>query len=255
MPLFELTACVAATAVFTAYKCLSYCISSCNDDHSDRQHVRSHSSSLTSYGTFKTKPTYGPHPSRIDTRGSYVRSEPTFKAPMPGHDSNFSRPTRSHISQNAGPLLRLPVVPQYSALHAVHTPYISRVPPDPTPPLQSTSPGDSQVHIRPKEHEVIRKAPLASLTNLPNFGSGEVENFKGFGAGADLREQASHRKCEMQKALELANRAGKEGNHSARERHNRDAREHRSAMMDYNKEAAEIIFREKNKVSRSSVTS
>jgi hypothetical protein len=254
MPLFELAACVAATAVFTAYKCLSYCISSCDDDHSDHQNVRSHSASLTSYGTFKTKPTYQPHPSYIDTLRSYVRSEPTFKAPMPGHDSGLSLPTQSHISQNAGPSLRLPVVPQHSALHAVHTPYIVRFPANLTPALQSTSPGDSQVHIRSKKHEVIRKTPLASLTNLLNSESGEVENVKGFSA-EDLREQARYMKREMQKARKLADRARKEGNRSASKRHDQDALKHRNAMIYLNQAAAEIIFREKNKVSQPSVTS
>lgn len=258
MPLFELVACAAATAVFAVYKCFPYCISSCNHDDGDRRYGRSYSASSTNYGSITTQPVYRPHPSprATNTRGSYARSKSKIKTlPNPDHDSNPSYPTRSHISQHHGPPPRLPVVPQYSATLAVPTHCIHGVPTDLTPALPSTSSGDPQAHGRPREREAICKAPLASLTNLPNLESGEGDDIKGIATAEDLREQARHRKCEMWKARKRADRAQREGNHSAREEHNRDALEHESAAKDLNKMAAEINFKEKNKVRWPSVSS
>jgi len=52
----------------------------------------------------------------------------------------------------------------------------------------------------------------------------------------------------MQKAYELADRARREGNRNAKDRHERDALVHKSAMESLNKAAAKLIFKEKNKV-------
>lgn len=254
MPLFELTACVVATAVFTVYKCFSHCISSCNRDHDDggRQYGRSYLASSTNYGSITTQPVYRPHPrpSPTDARVSRARSKSTIKAPPnPDHGgSNPSYPTRSRISQHYGPPPHLPVVPQCSATLAVRTHCIRSVPADPTPALRSTSSGDPQAHGRPGEREAICKAPLASLTNLPNIESGEGKDIKGITTADDLREQAKHRRCEMVKAFELAKGAQMEGDHSARKRYKRDAFEHKRAMEELNKMAAEITFRLKNEV-------
>jgi len=51
----------------------------------------------------------------------------------------------------------------------------------------------------------------------------------------------------MEKAREEADRARREGNHSAVKMYNRDAFAHRNAMKDLNKEAAKVTFKEKNK--------
>ena len=52
----------------------------------------------------------------------------------------------------------------------------------------------------------------------------------------------------MQKAYELADRARREGNRDAKDRYERDALVHKSAMESLNKAAAKLIFKEKNKV-------
>jgi hypothetical protein len=259
MPLFELAACVAATAVFAVYKCFPYCISSCNHDDGDRRYGRSYSASSTNYGSITTQPVYRPRPfpRATNTRGSYARSKSKIKILPNPDDSNPSYPTRSHISQHHVLPPRMLVVPQYSAALAVRTHCIHGVPTNLTLALQSTSSGDPQAHGRPRlgEREAICKAPLASLTNSPNLESDEGNDINGFATAEDLREQARRRKCEMQKARKLAGRARRDGNDSAREGHNRDALEHRSAMRELNKVAAEIIFKNKNKVRWPSVPS
>jgi hypothetical protein len=83
---------------------------------------------------------------------------------------------------------------------------------------------------------------------LPNIESGEGKDIKGITTADDLREQAKHRRCEMVKAFELAKGAQMEGDHSARKRYKRDAFEHKRAMEELNKMAAEITFRLKNEV-------
>jgi hypothetical protein len=258
MPLFELAACVAATAVFAVYKCFPYCISSCNHDDGNRRYGRSYSASSTNYGSITTQPVARPYPTprTTNTRGSYTRSKSKIKTlPNADHDSNPSYPTRSHISQHHRPPPRLSVVPQYSAALAVRTHCIHGVPTDLTLALQSTSSGDPHSHGRPRECEAICKAPLASLTNLPNLESGEGDDVKGITTAKDLRKQARHMTCKMWKARKQAGRLRREGNQSASKEQNRDALEHRSAIRDLNKMAAAIIFKDKNKVRWLSVLS
>jgi len=57
----------------------------------------------------------------------------------------------------------------------------------------------------------------------------------------------------MERAREEADRARREGNHSAAKMYSSDALAHRNAMKDLNKEAAKVIFKEKNKVRRHGV--
>jgi len=52
----------------------------------------------------------------------------------------------------------------------------------------------------------------------------------------------------MEKAREEADRARREGNHSAAKMYSSNALAHRNAMKDLNKEAAKVTFKEKNNV-------
>ena len=63
-----------------------------------------------------------------------------------------------------------------------------------------------------------------------------------------LREQARRKGREMSEAHSRAKSAQKKGYRGAAQTHRQGAMSHESAMKDLDKRAAEIIFREKNKV-------
>lgn len=249
MSLFEL-AIATAQAV---YGCFSSCNTLyCSRDDDDRGHGRLYPASPAGYGSITSQPAHRPLPSPSYSRDRHTPSKSTVKTPLvPDHGGNFSHPTRSHISQQPKPS-RLPVAPHHTAALAAraHSPPSSSR--RPTPALQSASSRDPQGHNRPRERETIRRAPLASLSNLsvpqPDGGQNVEENV----TGEDLREQARRRKDEMRKAYKLADRARREGNRDAKDRYERDALVQRRAMESLNKAAAKLIFKEKNKVRRRS---
>jgi len=251
MPLFELA---VATAVFTLYGCFSCNVLYCSRDDDDQGRGRASPASPAGYGSITTQPAHRPLPSPSYSRDRHTPSKSTVKTPLvPDHGGNFSHPTRSHISQQPEPS-RLPVVPHRTAALAVRAqcPSLSSSSRRPTPALQSTSSRDPHAHNRPRERETIRRAPLASLSNLSVPQPDEGQNVEGNVTGEDLREQARRRKDEMRKAHKLADRARREGNRDAKDRYERDALVQRRAMESLNKAAAKLIFKEKNKVRRRS---
>lgn len=254
MPLFTLTAGVAATVIFTVYSCVSCCVSSCYQDDDDRQHRHSYQPSSTCYGSITTQPAYRPLPSPTNTRDSPVRSKPTVKTPpIPDLDRGSYYPAQNRISQRAGPSCP-PVVRLLSAARIVRDPQHSSAPRRLTPALQSTSSVDPQPRTRPGEREsILRRPPLTSLPDLSNLESDGSRSVRESTTAEDLRERARLKKQEMQKANKLAVRARKAGNNAAKDRHNRDVLAHKNAMTELNKAAAKIIFKEKNKVRRPSL--
>jgi hypothetical protein len=76
----------------------------------------------------------------------------------------------------------------------------------------------------------------------------EGENAKRPITASGLRERAQLKKDMMVKAKKLVNAARKKGNNHAAAKHDREARENEAAMDVLNREAAKIIFEEKNKV-------
>ena len=78
--------------------------------------------------------------------------------------------------------------------------------------------------------------------------AGERATVEGLDLAKKLREQARRKGREMSEAHSRAKSAQKKGSRGAAQAHRQEAMSHESAMKDHDKRAAEIIFREKNKV-------
>ena len=248
MPSFGLA---VATAVLTLYGCFSCTVSICSREEDERGSDHPYPASSTGYGSITTQPAHRPLPSPSYPRDRHIPSKPTVKTPLiPDHRDNSPHPTRTHIhiSQQPGPS-RPPVVPRHTAALAVRTHHFLRVPaPADLLPHLSTSSHDPHARNEPRERETIRRAPLASRSNLsvPQFDKGQ--NVERIITGEDIRKRARCRKDEMEKANKLADHARRGGNHDARVRHERDALVHKSAMESLYQAAARLTFKEKNKV-------
>ncbi|KAH9998503.1 hypothetical protein BJV74DRAFT_883189 [Russula compacta] len=208
MPLFTLTTGLIAAAFLTVYGC----ISRCKGDDDDGTPDRPYHASTPRYGSITNQPTYQPPP-------SYAPAPPTSEI------SNLAQfPTR--------------IISHHHSLERLPNAIILRSPPTYFR-TQSSSSNDLQAPTRSGRCEAILNTPRSPLSDLSNVVSDEGEIIRGATTAEELRKRAQRMKHETQEARKRAQRARAKGDH--------DARVHESAMKYLNKEAARVLFKEKNK--------
>ena len=100
-------------------------------------------------------------------------------------------------------------------------------------------------HVPPHVHTDSELAPVAISFVLLSDEPAGVEDLD---FAKKLREQARRKGREMSEARSRVKSAQKKGSHGAAREHRQRANAHQSAMNELDKRAAEIIFKEKNKV-------
>ena len=110
-------------------------------------------------------------------------------------------------------------------------------------------PPPSYIHRPPAINAHSQTIPRAPTVVLSGLRSNEPTSIEGLEFAKNLREQARRRGREMSEARSRAKGAQKKGYHGAAHAHRQEAIAHEKAMKELDKRAANIIFREKNKVS------
>lgn len=124
-------------------------------------------------------------------------------------------------------------------------------PPPPPPPYPSrfaaTSP---HIYTAPKTWTSTQGvSPYAQTPSQTRLSSTRFDELASLEDANKLRAQARRRGQEMSEAHNRAKSAQKKGYYGAAQAHRQEAIKHEKAKEDLNKEAAKIIFRERNKVS------
>ena len=124
-------------------------------------------------------------------------------------------------------------------------------PPPPPPPYPSRSAALSpRIHTAPRtQTSTPGVSPYAQTPSRTQLSSTRFDELASIEDANKLREQAQRSGQEMSEARSRAKSAQKKGYYGAAQAHRQEAIKHEKAKKDLNKEAAKIIFRERNKVS------
>ena len=120
-------------------------------------------------------------------------------------------------------------------------------------PLTHTQPSPTRtqpsLHVPPREtNESERRLPATPAVASPRPRPDELATVEDLDFAQKLREQARRRGMEMTEEYSRAKMAQKKGLRGVAQEHRQRGHTHKSAMKELDKRAAEIIFREKNKV-------
>jgi hypothetical protein len=99
---------------------------------------------------------------------------------------------------------------------------------------------------RSKPTQVAHSSPVPAV--LPDLDSDEIENIENVNTAEELRERALGHDRQMHHERKLAKSAHRRRDYNAQRVHRARATAHKSAKKALNEKAANIIFKENNKV-------